>query len=630
MSETLAVIAPGTSARTLRATAAGAAHVVVEDTAALSNVQCILGRPCRVMADLVPCVRDVYHPAVRTQTADLLRKLPAALGAREWSYGGVSLWDTVATEFHWRFLDSVFQAADIAADLLDGTSPDRVVISRPGSYVARALAAVAEARGIAVRFQDGVHASRTLPLQTRAIPYLAHLRDCAYAVPLARADRASRSAPLIVLNHALRNFQIVEPVLRRVQQRRRSGQVLVIQGASDGESEIRTSGWACRRFVSYASWNDGAAALAAVSGPVRFLTSGEWQPHMRAVGLSWDGVPLDRLAANEISFGLPLLLGAAAREIAYARRMLAAEQPSLVIMTEDRSGLPRAVAFVARAMGIPTLLVQWGPIAPNSTWLSKVAADVAAVEGDAAAEVLTAAEDGASLRVVVTGQPKYEHLCQRAARSSRREICGRLSLDPERPIVLLAAHPIREASATMKRNFVEEDRLAAEAAAVVRAVNGLVGVQLLVKPHPNEGTDWHKRFVEACGNADIRLVPKTDSAEPCLLVSDVVITRRSTLGLEGVFLAKPVMIVNFCGTPDAVPFVSGGVATGAYSPAGVKPALEAALFDRATHARMAERRPAFLRRYIAPAAVSAIDRMAELVLSLADGAAPALIPAAML
>lgn len=94
VTDTLAVVAPGTGVRTLRALArADVSRVVIEDPAALVEVKTIVTGRCDVLSDFVPRVRDGYHPAVRSQTAELLRLLPLALGATAWSYGEVSVWE---------------------------------------------------------------------------------------------------------------------------------------------------------------------------------------------------------------------------------------------------------------------------------------------------------------------------------------------------------------------------------------------------------------------------------------------------------------------------------------------------------------------------------------------------------
>jgi hypothetical protein len=195
--------------------------------------------------------------------------------------------------------------------------------------------------------------------------------------------------------------------------------------------------------------------------------------------------------------------------------------------------------------------------------------------------------------------------------------------------VLYAAHTVREESATMKRNYVEEEKLRGEVLAIVGAAARLPGVQLLVKPHPNEATDTFRQAVVEFRTTDIHLVSKSDSPYPFLFVCDAVVTHRSSLAVEGAVLGKPVVVVNFTGTPDAFPYVASGIAAGAYEPGDVEPAIRAVLYDEPTRTLMAERRATFLQENVLLGDVPATDRMVNLVLELAAAhpSATDLVPA---
>jgi CDP-glycerol glycerophosphotransferase (TagB/SpsB family) len=263
-------------------------------------------------------------------------------------------------------------------------------------------------------------------------------------------------------------------------------------------------------------------------------------------------------------------------------------------------------------------MVQWGPIALNSAWLARVATDVAAVEGEAAAEVVRACDNGEDLRVVVTGQPKYDLLREQAAAASRAETCKHYGFDPGRPIVLYASPFVSEESAPMRRSAVEEQKLANEIETVCNTIRCLPGVQLAVKPHPNEGTRLHHEVVNRLQSSDLHLMPKHAPIYPVLFACDAVVTHHSTVGMEGVLLEKPLVIVNLTGRPDAVPYVEGGVAIGAYEAKDVPEALRKALYDPETRRRMVKSQPSFMRRYGFLGEGSATGRMLDLVLTMAD------------
>lgn len=598
--------------------ARGAELVAVEDDNAV-NVLAVVGGRGVLLSELIPGVHDVYEPAVIAHTRTLLRELRDALGADRWTCRGVPLWDTVVCDLVWTLLDPVFRQADASEKLLERVTPSRLVMAGGASPFRRALTTLARTRGLAVDDPSaGRRMKRASALVTRLTPYAAHLRDWALKAAVRRGDLRRSRAPIVLLNHAWRNFQVVEPALREVSNRLSLDRVLVIQTTPDGDAPSIASGFPLREYRRYVPLVEGLRALASTSAVIGYLTSGRWKRDVAAARVAWRGIPLEALAEAEISVGLPRLIGNAMREAACARVMLAREAPAVVVTTEDRSTCVRSMASRARVLGIPTVMVQWGPIAPNAAWLPRVATDVAAVEGEAAAEVLRGSEDGGALRIVVTGQPKYDRLLQEARGAWRDEVCARLGLDPSHPILLWAAHPIREHSARMRANRIEEARLTDEAVAIVRAVETIGDVQLIVKPHPNEGTSLHADLIQRSASSVMRHVDKRESVYPLLFACDAVVTHRSAVGLEGVVVGKPVITVNFAGSPDVLPYSASGVGFDAHSPAAVEPAIRTALLDEAARVRMAACRPAFIRRHVTLGPPSATARMTELILRLSE------------
>lgn len=592
-------------------------HIVVEDAALLESWELSGSGHCCLMSDLVPSVQDRYSPELTAQTAVVLDQLRLALGANQWRHADVSLWDAVMHDFYWRSLESLLQGTDAATRILDELKPAQVIVTGSHSFVARALIAAAQVRGIRVRVLQKPASRLRSAVRAMAAPYAAHARDSVRAAFTSRKMAPAGRSPFILLNHALRNFRAVESVVRELQRRVTPERVVVIQTGTDGQQEIEASGVAVDCFERYVSLKEGLRGLLALVAPMALLTSGRWKKRVADAGIVCGGIPLGMLADREISFDLSRLLSNTVREIACARNMLAEERPAVVLMTEDRSSFTRSVGFSARARGVPCLLIPFGMIRIGPMWLARMAADLVAVEGEAAAEVIRSCEGASKVRVIVTGQPKYDHLREQARCASRVDICRQLFLDPARPIVLYTPHPVREASAQMRKHSIEESRSEEEIVAVVRALEVVPGAQLIVKPHPNEASSLHARLVEKHGNPDVRLVPQADSVYPLLFASDVLVTQRSSAGLEGVLLNKPLVIVNFSGVRDPIPYVASGVAIGAYRPDAVGPAIRSALSDPETIARMSEQRPAFLRRHLLVDGASSADRIVDLALGLA-------------
>lgn len=592
-------------------------RIIVEDAATAKAVEKAGVGPYEYVTELISGVWDLNAPEVMEKAANLLRDLADALGVSEWNYAGVSLWDVISGDFLLYHLDGLFQATDMAKQLLAITRARGVFLGGLNSPLARALAAVGRTQDLSVEVIEKRLEIVPQALRVRLLPYLGHIREYAKGLWYRRRERPQRHAPFVIVNHTARNFLSVLPVLHELKKTIPQERILVLQIGLEGLEKVQEAGFDYVRFECYTSLREGAHALQSIGTVVEFLTSGKWRDSVARVGVDWDGMPLATLAEPEISFGLARLLCNAARMVACARAMLNRESPAIVLLTNERAGFGRAIGLAARTASIPSILVP-GLIRPHPLWLPGIAADIAAVEGEASAEVIRKGDITSEVRVAVTGPPKHDLLLSRAAATSRPTICERYGVDPDRPIVLYASHAFGEQSAKIKRNFAEQRMLAREIEAVYGAVNSLTDVQLVVKPHPNEEMRLHQETLERLKGRNLHLIAKNEEIYPLLFACDVLVTHRSTVGLEAVLLDKPVVIVNLTGRPDAFPYVQSGVAIGAYDAFAVQPVIRAALFDPVTRQQMAASRPGFLCRYAFRGNVSATDQVVDLALGLAQ------------
>jgi len=570
------------------------------------------------VADLVLPSWSAQDPETRTAIIALLQDLAEALGAQRWQCAGIPLWDLVSTDFYLYHLERVLQAIELAGQLLNVTRPSRVTVSALDSCLARALVTVSRRRGLptetlARRPHGGVRAP--------GIRWLRHRRLVAGWLQAfrCRGERVKgRVAPIVLVNHTARNFVGLQPVLRALGQRLPPERLLVLQVGADGIPEVRASKAACARLEAYASLDGGLTAWKALQPILGGLASGGWRSALEATGIEWAGVSLTEAAGPEIARGLAHLLCVAAWNVVCAQRFLAREKPAKIILTNERAVFGRVLARSAQAARVPTLMLQFGLITAHPLWAAPIAADIAALDGDASVEALRAVGNVSGAELQVTGQPKHDLLLAEAATASKTEICRKHGLDPGRPIVLYACHAFGEQSGRFQRNAVERSQLEREIEAVYRAMGHLAGVQLAIKPHPNEDMAFHQALLERLGGPDCHLFPKDELIYPLLFACDVLVTHHSTVGVEAVVLGKPVVIVNLTGQPDVFPYVQSGVALPAYRDAEVEPALQRALFDEEARRTLEEGRPRFICQYALRGDPPPSDRIADLALRTAQ------------
>jgi hypothetical protein len=143
------------------------------------------------------------------------------------------------------------------------------------------------------------------------------------------------------------------------------------------------------------------------------------------------------------------------------------------------------------------------------------------------------------------------------------------------------------------------------------AVMSLPGVWLVVKPHPAETPGAYVSL--AGGRERIVVAPAGADLARVLAAADALVTRNSTVAIDGLVLGLPALVV---GLPNNLsPFVEAGVMLGA-EPGGIRPALETVLYDRMARRGLLERASAFTAREHISADGGAAARAADEILAL--------------
>ncbi|MCK5018758.1 MAG: glycosyltransferase, partial [Candidatus Peribacteraceae bacterium] len=96
---------------------------------------------------------------------------------------------------------------------------------------------------------------------------------------------------------------------------------------------------------------------------------------------------------------------------------------------------------------------------------------------------------------------------------------------------------------------------------------------------------------------DVVFIKDIDLTE-LLMISEIVITDLSTVGLEAMLLNTPVITVNFTGKPDAMPYASSGAAIGVSDPNKLKEAVQSILNNQDTKNRLQQNAKIFLKDYL--------------------------------
>jgi hypothetical protein len=209
-------------------------------------------------------------------------------------------------------------------------------------------------------------------------------------------------------------------------------------------------------------------------------------------------------------------------------------------------------------------------------------------------EIATRLGQASVQRMRLLGDPVVDRL--RTRRSDRRQICGALGLDPDRPIVLAAMERYVNYESADACRSTHNERLAR----VCEAMTALPQVQLLVRfkapfvyEEFGDGLQVKQRILERFNRGNIHVDPGGDLYDR-LHVADAVVVEYSTVGLEAMLFGKPVLVVADHGVADPIDYVSRGAAVRVVDVHEVVASLTQALTDAAFRDRLTGAQRAFV------------------------------------
>ena len=232
---------------------------------------------------------------------------------------------------------------------------------------------------------------------------------------------------------------------------------------------------------------------------------------------------------------------------------------SRIVVTPGRTAESGVLAQLARVHGIPSVEIQSGTISKNSRFTKPQADYVLAIESFSKS-VYSDFMKFPQERVIVVGGPKLEHdigPMRSACRKDLRKKTASISqLKKEQKVLLFASQPVGiSKSAEIFETILE---------GVSRADIPLL---ILIKPHPNEDQPYIDLYLKL---AQIWKQPvqieKSITALEAVILSDIVTTYYSTVGLEAFALHRPVISVNPFLAPSPYDLCELGVAHEAKDP----------------------------------------------------------------
>lgn len=329
-----------------------------------------------------------------------------------------------------------------------------------------------------------------------------------------------------------------------------------------------------------------------------------------------------KLVMDELDFYFHVLFPLEAKYLALIKRMIKYDCPDLFLVINEYGWRERPIIVAAELYQVPTLAIQHGVIHPfhrgyiydegeisvdgqiNS--VNCPIPDMTALYGEYHRDLLTKESSYPRERVVVTGQPRYDNLPILMMDSSIEAIKSKYSLCDDGVKNILWTTQCH--GLTINENIDNFN-------AVFSAIMGLNNVNLIIKQHPREGDEYTDLIKEYLKNYSIRvtLCPKDSNSLELLCVCDLIITKSSTTGLEGVAFDKPLIVLNLSEDPDPVDYVDQGVAIGVYDASDLKSAIMLLLNDDSI---LKTNRPQYIKRNLYAIDGQATERVTQIAMEM--------------
>ncbi len=278
-------------------------------------------------------------------------------------------------------------------------------------------------------------------------------------------------------------------------------------------------------------------------------------------GFEHRGIRVDGPAMEAFRATFLLQLPSMIRSYHEVLNALTREQPSVLLLYAESSGLGRAAIAAACNKNVPTFAVQHGIMYPQYYSYEHTPDEVVAaldgidacplptrtaVFGSLARDLLITRGNYPPERAVVTGSPKFDALLEAAATCDRDEIRRRHGVPASATMLVVA-------SRFSAIGLVFRD--------IVKAVKDDPSVWILVKPHQAERSDRYEKVIEEEKAPRMLLVPIDENLIQLLAASDGLITVDSFASSEALVLDRPVFVVNLPNHLESL--VERGAALGA-------------------------------------------------------------------
>lgn len=233
-------------------------------------------------------------------------------------------------------------------------------------------------------------------------------------------------------------------------------------------------------------------------------------------------------------------------------------RPKAILLFADNHFPVQSYVFVARKLGIPTIMTQHG-LDCEHYCLEEAYADYISVWGTARSKRYQTQSTRHPVQLRVNGNPEYDSL------SLPNQI------DRSGSYWLWATRPHAPEKCYSPSRSPQEGIQILEALLAMLAYSPKA--RLVIKPHPLDDVKLYQSSIEQSGMRD-RVSISSDAVRSLISDASVVISEDSTVGLEAMFFGKLVIHAHFAASDPVMPFVQYEAALPGYNAELLRSAFE--------------------------------------------------------
>jgi len=283
-----------------------------------------------------------------------------------------------------------------------------------------------------------------------------------------------------------------------------------------------------------------------------------------------------------------------------------------IIVEQDYHEVQRLIVELGNARGIPTMVLQHG-VAGRYPFHVSPLSKIVGIWGEKWSDWFNNYLGIGKERIRVTGEPYYDSLLKSRNEFDRNSFLNKYRIPKGKKVILYAYQPNVTTSAF---GFMMLNEILAYQ--VFKDIGNNENYWIIFKMRPCDSVDKGLKIVKCSGAKNITVISKTDNFK-LIRASDLIITRYSTMALEGILLNKPVVILDFPRENRETtlsPFLNTTSVRVVDKEEDFSPTIEKIFKDTEVKKSLASGRKGFLKKYLYSAENSSSHKTVECIKSM--------------